>query len=258
MVNGSTKRTAAQPLVLLRDLEGPQSQTAESSTPYRNALTGEVPPLRKTPVLHPPLPAITPDTKIQDCLQLFLQQFLTLLSNHRCAIEPCTATDSETRDIGVQCLTLLGNHRCAIGPYTASETRDIGVQCRIPDNKSVALPEEDTPGEVTVIKGGDPEEIQLHTEASGKRSREVSPTQTTATGPALSRSAMTDAVTLRPSETPTTAKRARVAPDLQPTADLRRTGAAGERRGDGNNLCHPCVRANARARAKKWRRCRYR
>ena len=85
-----------------------------------------------------------------------------------------------------------------------------------PDNQSVALPEEDTPGEVTVTEGSNPEEMQLHTEASGKRSREVSPTQTTATGPALSRSAMADAVPPRPSETPTTAKRARVAPDRSP------------------------------------------
>ena len=80
----------------------------------------------------------------------------------------------------------------------------------------MALPEEDTPGEVTVTEGGDPEEMQLHTEASGKRSREVSPTQTTATGPALSRSAMADAVPPQPSETPTTAKRARVVPDRSP------------------------------------------
>ena len=82
-----------------------QSQTADISTPYRNALTGEVPHPRRTPLPHPvpPLPVIVLESKLQDCMQLSVQQFLALLDNHRCAIGPCKATNSKTRDIGVQC-----------------------------------------------------------------------------------------------------------------------------------------------------------
>ena len=198
-VNGGTRRTVAQPPPEPRtSTTEPQSQTAELSTPYRSALTGEVPPPRRTPVPHPvpPLPVVTMESKIQDCTQLSVQQFLALLDNHRCAIGPCKATNPETRDIGVP------------------DMAHMEVQTDPPDNQSVALPEADISGEVLVIEGDDPEET--HTEASGKRSREDSPTQTAATGHAASRLAMADAVPLRPSETPTTAKRTRVVPDRSP------------------------------------------
>ena len=88
------------------------------------------------------------------------------------------------------------------------------VQTDPPYNQSVALPEADISGEVLVIEGDDPEET--HAEASGKRFREDSPAQTAATGHAPSRLAMADAAPPRPSETPTTAKRARVVPDRSP------------------------------------------
>ena len=91
--------------------------------------------------------------------------------------------------------------------------------------------------------------MQLHTEASGKRSREVSPTQTTPHGtcplslgyggrcpsPALRDADGCEVSAGRPGSHPTVG--------LRPQAN---TGVAGERRGDGNNLCQSCVRASAR------------
>ena len=41
------------------------------------------------PQLVPPLPVVTMESKIQDCMQLSVQQFLALLDNYRCAIGPC-------------------------------------------------------------------------------------------------------------------------------------------------------------------------
>ena len=84
-----------------------------------------------------------------------------------------------------------------------------------PDNQSVALPEEDIPGEVTVTEGGDPEYAITHG-GFWKATPRGLPTQMTPTGPALSRSAMAASVPPRPSETPTAAKQARVAPDRSP------------------------------------------
>ena len=167
-----------------------------------------MPPPRKTHVLHPPLPDITLVTKIQDCMQLFCSSSSLFWATITASSGRAMMHGHGLGDWG---------HRCSV-PCPGHDSH--GGTDRLPQittqNQSVALPEEDTPGEVTVTEGGDPEEMQLHTEASGKRSREISPTQTTATGPALSRSAMADAVSPRPSETPTIAKRARVAPDRTP------------------------------------------
>ena len=111
----------------------PQSQTAEFSTSYRKALTGEVPPPRNTPVQHPSLPAVTLVTKIQDCMQLSLQRFLTLLGNHHCAIGPCSDARPRTRRLGTSALSAV-SRAWLTWRYRPTP----------PDNQSVALPEEDT------------------------------------------------------------------------------------------------------------------
>ena len=91
--------------------------------------------------------------------------------------------------------------------------------------------------------------MQLHTEASGKRSREVSSTQTTPHGTcplSLGYGGRCPSPALRDADG---CEASAGRPGSQPTAGLRpqaNTGVAGERRGDGNNLCQSCVRANAR------------
>ena len=84
-LSGNTKRTETQPRP--DDTSAPsrhQPHHAPEPTPYRNALLEEAlpPPTNRMPC--PPPPAFTLETKIQDCMQLSLQQLLALLSNHSC------------------------------------------------------------------------------------------------------------------------------------------------------------------------------
>ena len=80
---------------------GQQPQPVPESTAYRDALVGEnlSPQVSKS---RSPPPVITLETKIQDCMQLSLQQFLALLSDQCRAIQPSKDKSTLTRDIVVQ------------------------------------------------------------------------------------------------------------------------------------------------------------
>ena len=81
---------------------GQQPQPVQESTAYRDALVGEsLSP--QVSVSRSPPPVITLETKIQDCMQLSLQQFLALLSDQCRTTQPSKVTSTLTRDIGGQC-----------------------------------------------------------------------------------------------------------------------------------------------------------
>ena len=203
-LSGNTKRTETQPRP--DDTNAPprrQRHHAPEPTPYRNALLEDALTLQTNHMPCPPPPAFTLETKIQYCMQLSLQQLLTLLSDHSCTAQSskATSTNTRTRDIGIQC--------------HIPETAHVGVQTDPTAHRSVPLLEEDIHRDVAVVEDGGANEIP--TDASSKRSREDSPIQPPASGPTLSpsRSAGMDDTDAHPQEVPTTTKRARVARDSE-------------------------------------------
>ena len=197
-LSGSTKRTETRPRT--DDTIAPprrQLQHTPEPTPYRNALLEDAVPPQTNHMPCPPPPAFTLETKVQDCMQLSLQQLLALLGDHSCTAQPCkvTSTSTRTRDIGIQC--------------HIPETAEIGAQTDPTAHQSVPLLEEGIHREVAVVVDGGTNETP--TDGSSKRSREDSPIQPPASGPTPSPSAGMDDADVHPQEIPTTPKRARVA-----------------------------------------------
>ena len=169
-LSGNTKRTETQPRP--DDTSAPsrhQPHHAPEPTPYRNALLEEALPHPTNHMPCPTPPAFTLETKIQDCMQLSLQQLLALLSNHSCTAQSCKATgiNTRTRDIGIQC--------------NIPETAHMGVQTDPTIHRSVPLLEAGIHRDVAVVEDGGINEVS--TDASSKRSREDSPTQPPAPPP---------------------------------------------------------------------------
>ena len=182
-----------------------QPQTTATRTPYRDALMDDSHQQETRPPT-PSQPATTRETTLQDCLQLPLQQFLAVLDDHRRAAQSSQGTSTSTRDVGVQCAILDFVHR---------ETQTDPL-----DGHSVGqpapLPETDTSRDVPAAERDGTEEITAET-PGGKRSREDSPIQPPAPNETVSSPVGTDDTTSRPPETPASTKRARVAPDHEPT-----------------------------------------
>ena len=171
-----------------------QSQPAPESTAYRDALVGEARPPHETPVSQSPLPAISLGTKIQDCMQMSLQQFLALLSDHCRTTQASKATSTLTREIGVQC--------SLPGPGGA----DKAVQTDHVEHQDI--PEADVPDTAPTAMEGDVAEEA--SEASCKRSREESPADQSVPKATISNPTRADDTTPQPPPSSTT-KRARVA-----------------------------------------------
>ena len=148
-------------------------------TPYRSALTGDPHTPQETPAAspNPPIPTITMCTKVKDCMQLSLQQLLSLLNSTHCASQSCKGTSTSTRDVGVQCVR--------------PDVTDSEVQTDPVDDEPASLPETAISQDVATAEEGDTEEMA--TETSGKRSREDSPTEPPAPKPTPSRSVRTSA-----------------------------------------------------------------
>ena len=142
-LSGNTKRTETQSRPDDTNAS-PRRQPhhAPEPTPYRNALLEDVLPLHTNNMPCPPPPAFTLETKIQDCMQLSLQQLLTLLSDHSCTAQSskATSTSTRTRDIGIQC--------------HIPETAHVGVQTDPTAHRSVPLLEEDIHRDVAVVEDG--------------------------------------------------------------------------------------------------------
>ena len=145
-----------------------------------------------------PPPVITLDTKIQDCMQLSLQQFLALLSDQCRAAEPSKVTSTLTRDVGVQC--------------GAPGVADTAVQTDPPDCQDI--PEAAIPN--TSPNAMESDVSEAASEAACKRSLEESPGEPSVPKTATSNAARINDGTPQPPETPSSTKRARVTPSQGP------------------------------------------
>ena len=206
-VSGSTKRIdTPQPPPPPSDLSEPATPATGSATPTVppapcwGAPRGEKGPQEATSEVGPPVPTTMLKTKVQDCLQLSLQQFLALLSNHCCATHSCRATSTTTSDVGVQCDLPDVAHK-------EVQTDASSDQCTPVFEANIT---QDTTGTDKVDLG------QSGVETSGKRTREESPIQPHALEQTSTRAVSTGDASFRPSVTPTSTKRARVAPGCQP------------------------------------------
>ena len=182
---------------------GQQPQPAPESTAYRDALVGEARPPQVSASRSPP-PVITLETKIQDCMQLSLEQFLALLGDHCRVTQPSKGTSTLTRDIGVQC--------------SVSGVSDTAVQTDPPDYQDI--PEAEI--HITSPNTMEGDVSEAASEASGKRSLEESPGEPSAPEMVTSNPAGISKTTPQPPETPSSTKRARVSqsqgPLLAPSA----------------------------------------
>ena len=133
---------------------------------------------------------------MQDCMQLSVQQFLSLLGDRCYGNQSSKATGTSlTRDVGVQC--------------TIPDVAHKEVQTDPGDGQSVPPSEIDIPRDTPV-----PEEPEvMQTEPPGKRTREDSPTQSGDTEADQSSSETADSAAPCPSAAPALSKRARVTPD---------------------------------------------
>ena len=116
-------------------IERPVQNTGTPAAPYRSALLRRRHPPQEAPTPHPPVPAITAESRVQDCMQLTVRQFLTLLSDSHRATQSAEAASATTNDVGVQCSISDMLHRQAqtdpADEQPVPPRRDAAVQCAL-------------------------------------------------------------------------------------------------------------------------------
>ena len=148
------KRTAAPqsatpsaPPLPTSTIERP-AEAAETLAPYRNALMRGRHPPQETPTPHPP---VTSESRVRDCMNLTVRQFLTLLSDSRRTTQRSEAANTATNDVGVQCSISDMVHRPVqtdpADDLPVPSRRDAAVQCalEVPTAASAHLPQNRCP-----------------------------------------------------------------------------------------------------------------